>query len=100
MTVSEENVPAAGTELPIAGGDASSAFIKAVVASFVELSEAACVVAVVPLGSAGVPERFEAVPLVLLLSAAEEASTICPDELVPTTVFDVGTAAPLTPTTV
>jgi hypothetical protein len=35
-----------------------------VVASFVELSCAACVVAVVPFGRAGVPDRFAAVPVI------------------------------------
>jgi hypothetical protein len=38
--------------------------VNAVVASFAELSPAFCVVAVVPLGSAGVPLRFAAVPVV------------------------------------
>jgi hypothetical protein len=45
----------------------SAAFIacaNAVVASLVEESEASWVVAVVPLGNAGVPDRFEAVPVV------------------------------------
>jgi hypothetical protein len=35
----------------------------AVVASFVELSPALCVVAIVPLGNAGVPLKFAAVPV-------------------------------------
>jgi hypothetical protein len=36
-----------------------------VVASFVELSCAVCVVAVVPFGSTGVPDKFAAVPVML-----------------------------------
>ncbi len=42
----------------------AAASTYAVVAIFVELSLALCVVAVVPFGRAGVPERLEAVPVV------------------------------------
>jgi hypothetical protein len=37
-------------------------------ATLVELSVAACVEAVVPLGSAGVPDKFAAVPVVFWFS--------------------------------
>lgn len=43
---------------------AAFASTKAVVASFVVLSPTVCVVAVVPFGNAGVPERLLAVPVV------------------------------------
>jgi hypothetical protein len=43
------------------------AMTKASVAILVVLSLTDCVVAVVPFGSAGVPERFDDVPLVLLV---------------------------------
>jgi len=72
----------------------------AVVASLVELSASDCVVAVVPLGNAGVPERFAAVPLVLFERVDADASTIWPEPFVPTIVLDTGTAAPLTLMTV
>jgi hypothetical protein len=52
--------------VPVNAGLASGAnevATNASVANFVELSPALCVVAVVPLGSAGVPLKFAAVPV-------------------------------------
>jgi hypothetical protein len=48
----------------VVSGEVTFARTNAVVASFVELSPTICVVAVVPFGRAGVPLRFEAVPVV------------------------------------
>ena len=45
---------------------------KASVASFVVLSPAVCVVAVVPFGSAGVPLKFAAVPVVFWFHVGTE----------------------------
>jgi hypothetical protein len=42
----------------------------------------------VPFGSCGVPERFAAVPVVLFVKVALEASANCPAEFVPITVFE------------
>jgi hypothetical protein len=72
VTVSVVADTALGVVLPNAGGDAKFAVVAAVtaaatnasVAISVEVSPGACVVADVPFGNAGVPERFEAVPLV------------------------------------
>jgi hypothetical protein len=55
---------------------AKFAVANAVVASLVELSPALCVVAVVPLGSAGVPLRFAAVPVVFWFRVGRSAATI------------------------
>jgi hypothetical protein len=58
-------VPTRTLETVVAESGVTFDCTKAVVASLVELSVLVCVVAVVPFGSAGVPERFAAVPVVL-----------------------------------
>ena len=59
--------------VPEKDGDAVGAYELqyAVVASLVELSPTDCVVAVVPLGSAGVPDRFAAVVAVRALPVVD-----------------------------
>src|SRR5690348_12299955 len=48
---------------------------NASVASFVVLSAVACVVAVVPFGKAGVPDRFAAVPVVFWFKVGKSPAT-------------------------
>ena len=69
MVLAECAVHCSAVLIDVAGIELIAACTKASFASSVVLSPFVCVVAVVPFGNAGVPDRFAAVPDVELVSA-------------------------------